>query len=456
MRDQIQEALRGAVADYAEIRMERAETTEISYRGREIDYISSSSSLGGMARATVRGGWGVVTFNDLTDLRSRVSDAVACAGLVGREQSELAEVARVEQVAAPPGMDRDFRGVALAEKQRTVQGYNELMLGFHPKIQTTYTIYRDVYRQVYFANSEGSYFEETRPDIGVGLSAIAREGDLVQRAHESAGRAAGFEVALGLEAKAGAAAKRAVELLSAPPVQGGTYTVVLNQKLGGVFAHEAFGHLSESDLLYENEKLRELMVLGKRFGSEALNIVDDGSLPGGRGTHPLDDEGVPTRKNYLIKEGVLVGRLHSRETAAKMREGVTGNARAVGWRFPPIVRMTNTYIEPGGASFDDLIRDIELGLYARDMIGGQTMVEMFTFSAACGYMIRHGQIAELVRDVVLTGNIFETLKNIDLLANDLAWADGVGGCGKGAQNPLPVGLGSPHLRIQNVVVGGRQ
>jgi len=139
-----------------------------------------------------------------------------------------------------------------------------------------------------------------------------------------------------------------------------------------------------------------------------------------------------------------------------MGEGLTGNARAVAWSFPPIVRMTNTYIEPGKATFQDLIRDVELGLYAVDMLGGQTMMEMFTFSAACGYMIRKGQVAELVRDVVLTGNVFETLKNMDLIASDLAWDDGGGGCGKGAQSPLPVGLGSPHVRIQGVVVGGRQ
>jgi len=456
MRDRMEEALRGCGADYAEIRIERDETTGLSFRGPEMDHISSSSSLGGVARALVRGGWGVVTFNDLSNLREQVREAAACARLVGKEKSALAEVERIEEVIPAPDMERDFRGVALSEKKKVIQGYNELMLGLHPKIQTTAAGYRDRYRRVYFANSEGSYFEETRPDVTVWLSAVAKEGNLVQRGSESAGRAAGFEVAVGLEGKAETAAKRAAELLQSPPVQGGTYTVILNQKLGGVFAHEAFGHLSESDFLYENEKLRDLMLLGKRFGPDHLNIVDDGSLPGGRGTHPLDDEGVRTRKNYLIREGILVGRLHSRETAAKMGEGVTGNARAVSWSFPPIVRMTNTYIEPGQAAFEDLIRDVELGLYAVDMLGGQTMVEMFTFSAAYGYMIRKGKVAELVRDVVLTGNLFETLRKMDMIASDLAWADGGGGCGKNAQSPLPVGLGSPHLRIQGVVVGGNQ
>jgi TldD protein len=456
MRERMEEALRQSGADYAEIRIERAERTDLSFRGPEMDHISASGSLGGVARALVRGGWGVVTFNDLSDLRENVGEAVACARLVGKEKSELAQVERVDKVIPPPEMARDFRGVALADKKQVIQHYNDLMLGLHPKIHTTHAGYSDNYREVWFANSEGSHFEETRPDLTVRLTAVAREGNLVQDGIETYGRAAGFEAAVGLEAKAEAAGKRAAALLEAPPVQGGAYTVIVNQKLGGVFAHEAFGHLSEADYVYENEKLREIMVLGKRFGPDHLSIVDDGSLPGGRGTHPLDDEGVAARRNYLVKQGILVGRLHNRETAAKMKEGVTGNARAVAWNFPPIVRMTNTYIEPGDASFQDLIRDIDLGLYACDYMGGQTMMEMFTFSAAYGCMIRKGEVAELVRDVVLTGNVFETLKRIDLVADDLAWADGGGGCGKGAQGPLPVGLGSPHLRLQGVVVGGRQ
>ena len=456
MRDRMEDALRDSGADYAEIRIERAQSTSLSFRGPELDEITASSSVGGVARALVRGGWGLVTFNDLDGLAEKVREAVACARLVGKEKSQLAAVEKVEQIVPAPAMERDFRGIALAEKKRVIKQYNDLMLGLEAKIQTTHSTYADRYREVYFANSEGSYFEKTRPDVTVGLTAVGREGNLVQNGWERVGRAAGFEVALGMEPKAEAAARRAVALLKAAPVEGGIYTVIVNQRLGGVFAHEAFGHLSEADHIYENEKLRELMVLGERFGPDHLNIVDDGSLPGGRGTQPLDDEGVPTRKTYLIQNGILVGRLHNRETAGKMKEGVTGNARAVAWNFPPIVRMTNTYVEPGEATFEDLMQGVELGVYARDLFGGQTMMEMFTFSAAYGYMIRKGEVAELVRDVVLTGNVFETLKNIDMTADDLAWNDGGGGCGKGGQAPLPVGLGSPHLRIQGVVVGGRR
>jgi TldD protein len=248
-----------------------------------------------------------------------------------------------------------------------------------------------------------------------------------------------------------------VELLSAPPVKGGKYTVITDQNMTGVFTHEAFGHLSESDFVYENPRMQELMVLGKRFGSDRLNIVDDGSLPGGLGTHKYDYEGVQTRKNYLIKEGVLVGRLHSRETAGKMKEQPTGNARSVHFQHPPIVRMTNTFIENSTDKFEEMIKEIDLGVYAIDAFGGQTAMEMFTFSAAYGYMIRNGEVAELVRDVALTGNVFDTLMNIDRIGNDIGFQqNGPGGCGKGDQAPLRVGLGGPHIRIQNCMIGGQQ
>jgi TldD protein len=263
-----------------------------------------------------------------------------------------------------------------------------------------------------------------------------------------------YDVVLGRESLAEEIARRAVDLLKAPVCEGGQYDVVLDPKLGGVFAHEAFGHLSEADFLYENPNMRDLMYIGREMGAKDLSIIDDGTLDGYQGTHPFDDEGTPTKKTYLIKNGILNGHLHSRETAAKMGEQPTGNARAIRRKVPPIVRMTNTLIENGQQSFDDLIAGIDKGIYACDMQGGMTSLEMFTFSAAYAYKIENGKIGELVRDVVLTGNVFETLYAIDGIGNDLKVFNGAGGCGKGGQSPLPVSLGAPHIRIRNVLVGG--
>src|SRR5439155_168144 len=142
-------------------------------------------------------------------------------------------------------------------------------------------------------------------------------------------------------------AQRAVDLLDAPRVRGGACPVILDNELAGVFIHEAFGHLSEADFVYENPQAREMMTLGRRFGKPVLNVGDNGAAKGLRGTLPYDDEGTPTQDTPLIKEGILVCRLHSRETAAKLGERPTGNARAISFRHAPIVRMTNTYIAPG-------------------------------------------------------------------------------------------------------------
>lgn len=455
MRDRMQSALGKARADYVEIRIERGSSSWLNFRGKELDSIGSSTGVGGIVRAAVNGGWGLSTFNEVEDLGARVEEACANARLAGREETKLAEVEPVEYEGRAT-LVKDFRGVSVADKKRIMGEYNDLMLASHEKVQTTSVFYRDSFRHVWYLNSLGAWIEEERPDVAAGMSCTAREGNLVQRAFEGAAGRTGLDVVENLHEKAERAARRAVDLLSAPPVKGGTYTVVTDPKLAGVFAHEAFGHLSESDFVYENEKLKQIMVLGKTFGTPVVNIIDDGSIPGERGSIVYDQEGVRSRENYLIREGVLVGRLHNRETAAKMGEALTGSARAINGRHPPIVRMTNTYIGAGASSFADMIADVDLGVYALDMIGGQTMMEMFTFSAAWAYMIRQGKVAEMVRDVVLTGNVFETLKHIDAVGSDLTWYSGPGGCGKGGQSPLSVGLGGPHVRIRDVVVGGER
>jgi len=451
IRDRITQALKGHDADYVELRLEEGESTHITYRGKELESIGRTTYLGGCARALVKGGWGFISFNDISDLRGKVALAVRQARLVGKEESRLAHVEPVVDIV-PAQTPKDPTSIPVTDKVRLLEHYNALLWS-HPRIQTTVIRYGDTRRTLYFANSQGSYIQQEKLDLVASFTALARDGADVQQAFLSLGSPGNYAILEGLDEQIREVAHRAVALLKARPVKGGVYTVVVDPKLAGVFAHEAFGHLSESDFVYENERMKELMVLGRRFGGEHLNIVDGAAVPGLRGSFRYDDEGTPAQKTYLIKEGILVGRLHSRETAAKMGEAPTGNARAISYRHPPIVRMTNTYIEPGNTSFEDMIADIKEGIYVKDSFGGETSMEMFTFSAAEAYMIRHGRLAEMVRNVNLSGNVFETLANIEAIGNDFSWNQG-GGCGKGDQAPLPVSDGSPHVRIRNVVVGG--
>ncbi|MBM2824856.1 MAG: TldD protein [Dehalococcoidales bacterium] len=438
-------------ADYIEVRLEESQTSHITYRGKELESIDRATAIGGNVRALVKGGWGFVSFNELDNLPDRVDRAVKQAQFVGHEESRLSLLEAVVD-AVPLEAGKHPEAVPLVAKKELLDEYRDIIWRT-PGLQTSGIGYGDGRKKVVFLNSLGSYIVQERADVTLRLTAVAAKDGEVQQTGLSLGNRGDFGQIKNLHQPVGEMAKRAVELLSAPQIKGGEYTVVLDPVLAGVFVHEAFGHLSEADFVYENERMCQIMTLGKEFGSAELNIIDGAAVPGLRGSYKYDDEGVPATKTYLIREGKLVGRLHSRETAAKMKEMPTGNARAINYHYPPIVRMTNTYIEPKSTSFAEMIADIKEGVYVKNWYGGTTSMEMFTFSAGEAYMIRQGKIAELLRPVVLTGNVFTTLKNIDAIGNDLEMNQG-GGCGKGAQSPLPVSNGSPHIRIRHCLVGG--
>jgi TldD protein len=438
-------------ADYIEAHFEESSSSHISYRGKKLDSIDSSRSIGGNIRAQVKGGWGFTSFNNLDDLPKRIEQAISQAKLVSGADIKLTPADIIKDKVKIDADKNPFK-IPLSEKKELANEYNDIIWQ-PPGLQTSVVSYGDSLKSTIFVNSYGSIIDQERSDITVYLMAVATDGKEVQQSSISMGSRGDFSRIKTLQPMVKEMADKSVELLAAPQVKGGEYTVVLDPVLAGVFVHEAFGHLSEADFVYENDNLLKLMTLGKEFGTRELNIVDGAAVPGLRGSFKYDDEGTPATKTYLIREGKLTGRLHSRETAAKMGETATGNARAVSYRFPPIVRMTNTYIEPGSTTFQEMIAGIKEGIYARNWYGGTTSMEMFTFSAGEAYMIRNGKIEELIRPVVLTGNVFETLKNIDAIGNDLDMNEG-GGCGKGGQSPLPVSNGSPHIRIRHCLIGG--
>lgn len=456
LKDLLTNALKASQADYCEIRVEETHTSLVLFRGKNLDQLSQTIQFGGNVRALVDGGWGFVSFNSLDDLADKVRAACTQAkaiGAVKRETSILAPVpVVVEDIKAEVKLDP--RQVSLEDKVKLFSRYNDLILNYSPDITSSQVYYYDKYINVCFANTEGTYVSQEKFDIGCNMRAIATRGDVTVQEGVGMGSNNDFGCVLNKEEALRKVCQLALDLLDAPTVKGGEYTVILDPEMAGLFVHEAFGHLSEADDITENEALRSVMTLGKRFGRDILNIYDSGLTPGNRGGSMYDDEGVATEKTYLVREGVLVGRLHSRESAAKMNERPTGSARALDYRFPPIVRMRTTCIEAGTSTFEDMIKDIKLGVYAVGGYGGETNGEMFTFTASFGYMIREGKIAELVKDVTLTGNVFTTLANIDMIGQDFCYENSAGGCGKWAQSPLATSEGSPHIRVQKVVIGG--
>ena len=238
---------------------------------------------------------------------------------------------------------------------------------------------------------------------------------------------------------------------NAVPVVPGVYTCILAPIVAGVFAHESFGHKSESDFMIGDETMRREWALGTRVGADILNIYDTG-IPEGSGYVPYDDEGTKAGKTYLIKDGILSGRLHSAYTAAALEEDVTGNARAMSFEYEPIVRMTSTCIGAGTQTVEELFAGVEEGVYIKEFKHGSGM-STFTIAPNVAYMIRDGKLAEPVRIAVITGNVMETLHRIDGLSREVELcALSTGGCGKMEQIPLRVAFGGPYVRVQGISV----
>jgi len=457
LRDRLAAAVKQSRAGYTEIRVERTWSSAVAFRGRRLETATVSEDQGGFVRVLNQGcGWGIASFTSLDELPAMVARANELSRAVRLDEPIRLADTPPESADAVLELDGDVRGISLSEKKQLLDRYNGAMLAVSNQIVDTQASYRDEVSEVWYVNSEGTSLYQRRPEVVVSGTAIARRNGTIEKGLESVGLRKGWNSAQGFDDRFRVVAQRAVDLLEAPRVRGGAYPVILDNELAGVFIHEAFGHLSEADLVYENPQARDMMTLGRRFGKPVLNVGDNGAAPGLRGTLPYDDEGTPTQDTPLIREGILVGRLHSRETAAKLGERPTGNARAISLRHPPILRMTNTYIAPGNkrVGFNDLISDITLGVYACGAFGGQTMLENFSFTAGWGYMIRDGKVAELVKDVVLAGNLFQTLDRIDHIAGDFSWNQMGGGCGKGGQFPLPVTEGAPHVRIEEALIGG--
>jgi TldD protein len=345
--------------------------------------------------------------------------------------------------------------VPLAEKRRLVEHLNAEMLRFDRRIVDTWTAYRDEVTEYWLVTAEGTAIFEVRPDVTLAVAAVARQGGVLERAVESVGGRAGFGLMHAQDELVRGAARRAVSLLEAAPVRSSTVPVVLDPRLAGMLAHVTVGHLAEADAQDADPLVATLGQPGRRLGSTVLTIGDDGSARGLRGTLPFDDEGTPAGNTLLMQHGVMVGRLHTRETAARYGERATGNARALSWRHAPGARLTNPYIQNGTGTFQDLLRDIKLGVYACDLVGSMRQGVSAALHTAHGIMIRDGELAELVKGVVLAGDIADLLGAVDRVAGDFRWHDSGGGCDRHGHAALPTSDGAPHIRLRSADVRGR-
>ena len=436
---------------YADIRIEDRSHTEVSYKAGILEEMKTSEERQAFLRVYDGKLWYYASVTDINHLQETLDGLYAAA----TENPDILEdpiVRRFERNRDTISNfnSRSVRDIPLKEKQQLLLSYLPLLTEDSCVTMPT-GLYLDRSSLFRFQSSLGADISYDYQTCGLVFSCSMVEGEKKYTGSWEKGGTV-FDDMRGLEAEIRAAvAEQTFFLRNSVPAEPGKFPVVLSPEVTGVFAHESFGHKSESDFMLSDESMKEEWQLGKTVGSPILSIVDFGGVPGS-GYVPYDDEGTKARKNYLIKNGILTGRLHSALTAAALDEGPTGNARAVDCTFEPIVRMTTTYIEGGDMDFDQLIAPIQKGYFIKTIRHGSGM-STFTIAPNLAYEIIDGKLGRPVQISVLTGTVFETLGLIDGLTKDVEILSFVaGGCGKMEQMNLPVGLGGPCVRVSSMNV----
>jgi len=449
MIDQFKKAL--PQEGFCDLRYQTYSLTTIKGSKEKIKTAEVIRKTGGNVRVLTGGGFGTFCFTDPEDIDYAFDQAKRASDLIpGQKILDKVEVHQ-DQVRVQPKMDP--RDISIEEKKTLIQHYIDLFLSVEG-IANLETNYYEQMMDTLIINNQGTEIQQEELICGLSFRITSKRGDVSQITRLSFGGTESFEDMLDQDQAILKKAKQTVDLLDAQPVSGGQYDVVLDPEVSGLFIHEAFGHLSESDNLIGNDALAKTMTIGNEFAVNTFNVIDDPTMGGYPGSYVYDHEGTKAKKTYLIKDGLLAGRLHSVESASLLDEVPTGHARAKNFGFTPIVRMGNIYIDKGEHSLDDMIASIDEGLYLFGSAGGQTSGDTFTFAVQGAYKIEKGKLTHMVRDVALTGHLFTTLKNIEMIGDHVGFSK-AGGCGKGGQILIQSGKGSAPIKIKNMGIGGK-
>ncbi len=448
-------AVQKFVAEYVEIRAQRLFKTMLTLKEKNVDATKQGIENGAALRVLVNGAWGFASVGTLhgETLVNAVSDAckmARAASLRLKTPIKLAETKAVDDRIIM-NSKKNPAEISIEDKLNTTIIISNTILGYDTHVKSCTIDYLDLTGTTYFMNNEGTYIEQDKLYVWSRMLATATETGIFAYSREEIGSTAGYEV-FGIETPeivGERVAKRAVEQLKAKPPKGGTFPAVLGPNIVGVFVHEAFGHLAEADLTLSGSVLSDKF--GKKIASNVVTFYDDGTIPGAFGSFKYDDEGVPAQKTLLVKDGVVVGLMHNRETAHKLSAQPTGNARAEDFRFEPIIRMRGTFMEPKDYSFEELVEDIKLGYYLKNFRGGQANLNgVFQVGIQEAYEIVDGEVGAPVRNASMSGSTLETLLRVDAVGKDFElWP---GRCGKG--QTAFICDGGPHIRVREVLVGG--
>lgn len=343
---------------------------------------------------------------------------------------------------------RELDRTPLPEKRAMLEEHVPLLEG-EARVRSWQATYMDQREARRFASSLGADLDWDTQRAGISLKASLADGPRTHVDHAFLG-GQDLESVAGRGEEAAGWMRLATEfLLHAKPVRPGKYTTLFSPAATGVFAHECFGHKSEADFMVGDDEALAEWSIGRKIGTDILSIAVNGAAPS-VGFVPFDDEGSRGREVLLIREGHLAGRLHSASTAAALGEAVTGNGRAVDYRYEPIPRQTNTYVLPGEHSREELLGEVSDGIYVDNFLHGSGM-STFTIAPCRAYRVVKGRLADPVRVAVVTGQVFEALAKVDGVSDELEIMDAVGpGCGKMEQMGLPVAFGGPVMRVRDM------
>jgi TldD protein len=462
MQKLLEKIVAGA-SGWIELRYQARSTKRITVRNGSLEESSSALLSGLGVRALVDGVFGFASTTDVSErgvlaaIDAAQSAARTSAG-AKKVRAGLAEAPMAEGTFAVE-TDDPLDGHSLEEKLALVLRLDERIRSGAKGIVSSTASYGEIQDEKVIVTSDGASARilDSKPELRT-IAVAGRNGDQTM-GMESSGVTGGWSELLGItppEELADKSARLAVDQLAAPHPSGGVSAVVLDPTLVGVLCHEAIGHTVEADIVLGGAITSDK--IGVAVASELVTLCDSGAseyAPHAVGILPVDDEGVLTQRTVIIDKGVLRSFLHNRETAAHYGVAPTGNARAYVYSDDPIIRMRNTYLEPGETAFEELIGGIENGYYlcGLGMSGQADSNAEFMFGVKEARRIVDGKVGELVRGVTISGNAFDVLKSVDAIGDDFAWTNGAGACGKGQY--AKVDLGGPHLRC-TLTIGGRQ
>jgi len=441
--------LTGPGIRYYDIRHVRGESTLIDIDNGIVESGGTSFFDKAVVRVLGPRGWGAIALDAYTtqqeEHKKELTDKALRLAELTEETVVLADAPR--GIKSLPVISEDPRTVSLEEKTQLLAAIEKAAKV--PGVVNTRATYIERAEQVTFTDSSGFSATSQIVRSGFSVTAVAARNGIIQSGRESRHTLTGLNLrhqeALGVET-----GERAVALLDAKPAKGGHMRALLDPELAGVFAHEAVGHASEGDLVKEGSSVLAGRI-GEQIGTRELTIVDDPGLHE-FGFEPVDAEGIGVERTEIIRKGIVHAYLHNRETLAAIGNGTAGHARAEAGDLP-LVRMSNTFIENGDLRFEELLERCGDGILLKGSRGGQVDPGrgVFLFNAEFGFIIEHGECGQMVRDVSLSGEILATLHQIQGIGNDRMMHQGY--CGKGGQS-VPVSDGSPHILLDNAVVGG--